>query len=63
MCAVRLTELSRIPTSGAQAVEPFDLDGRAFAVVEELPTSGATDVAVFSDELLYRFTEQPSPLD
>jgi hypothetical protein len=41
MCAVRLTELSRIPTSGARAVEPFDLDAMSLLAIPQL----AYDVA------------------
>jgi hypothetical protein len=32
----RLTELYRIPTSGARAVEPFELDGRSFLAIPQL---------------------------
>lgn len=36
MCAARLTEWCRIPTSGARAVEPFDIDGNALLAVPQL---------------------------
>ena len=36
MCAARLTEWCRIPTSGARAVEPFHLDGMSFLAVPQL---------------------------
>jgi hypothetical protein len=36
MCAARLTEWCRIPTSGARAVEPFDLDGNSLLAVPQL---------------------------
>ncbi|MEQ7128009.1 hypothetical protein ABN034_26275 [Actinopolymorpha sp. B11F2] len=36
MCAARLTEWCRIPTSGARAVEPFELDGMSLLAVPQL---------------------------
>lgn len=36
MCAAWLTEWCRIPTSGARAVEPFDLDGLSLLAIPQL---------------------------
>lgn len=36
MCAAHLTEWRRIPTSGARAVEPFELDGMSLLAVPQL---------------------------
>jgi hypothetical protein len=36
MCAARLTEWRRIPTSGARAVEPFELDGLSLLAIPQL---------------------------
>ena len=36
MCAARLTEWSRIPTSGARAVEPFEVDGLSLLAIPQL---------------------------
>jgi hypothetical protein len=36
MCAAHLIEWCRIPTSGARAVEPFELDGMSFLAIPQL---------------------------
>ena len=36
MAAAHLTEWCRIPTSGARAVEPFELDGTAFLAIPQM---------------------------
>jgi EPTP domain len=36
MCAARLVEWCRIPTSGARAVEPFELDGMSLLAIPQL---------------------------
>ena len=49
MAAVHLTEWCRIPTSGARAVEPFELDGMAFLAIPQMSYDReGTPAALFS---------------